>query len=536
MSKKVSILILLFIGLQTTIFAQDNAKDEVRVVAWNIEHLAENDGEGCVARTEADYEKLRSFAATMDADVVALQEVESAKAVARVFPADSWIIVMSDRPDSGSYECRGSGRPSTQQKVAYAIRKGVNFEEIGSFDELALGNPGLRYGLVIRLLDGPEPIEVLNVHMKSGCFVTDYSTSDRDACETYEQQAPILDGWMEERIQNGTGFVVLGDFNHRLAEAGNRFWSDLTTMNGTANELRSSMANLRGCHPRYPAPIDHVLVGSTALKYYEEGSEAVFFFTDENMTEDDMLSDHCPVGLDLNFNLTETYPPSTAVRWTQNSAEYKLITASLYKMASENLGSLIPDNEPWVVIMDVDETLLDNSMYNYSRDVAGLSFTPESWNEWVMKEEATEVPGSKAFVELVLSMGGQIALITNRDREMDAHTWANLEKLGYPIDRTNTCIMGRSQEDRASVENPGIVNDKDLRRNDILTGESSYCWESHSSAKRNWNRPLAVVMQVGDNIKDFLFTTQENVNLDEFLQLQGREILILPNAMYGSWD
>lgn len=205
-------------------------------------------------------------------------------------------------------------------------------------------------------------------------------------------------------------------------------------------------------------------------------------------------------------------------------------------MASENLESLIPDNEPWVVIMDVDETLLDNSMYNYSRDVAGLSFTPESWNEWVMKEEATEVPGSKAFVELVLSMGGQIALITNRDREMDTHTWANLEKLGYPINRINTCIMGRSQEDRASVENPGIVNDKDLRRNQILTGESSYCWESHPSAKRNWNRSLAVVMQVGDNIKDFLFTTQENVNLDEFLQLQGREILILPNAMYGSWD
>ena len=90
----------------------------------------------------------------------------------------------------------------------------------------------------------------------------------------------------------------------------------------------------------------------------------MFFFTDENMTEEEMLSDHCPVGLDLNFNLSENYPPSTAVRWTQNSAEYKLITASLYKMAMRNLEANIPENEPWVVFMDVDETILDNSAYN----------------------------------------------------------------------------------------------------------------------------------------------------------------------------
>jgi hypothetical protein len=55
------------------------------------------------------------------------------------------------------------------------------------------------------------------------------------------------------------------------------------------------MENIRGCHPRYPAPIDHVLVGSVALNYYKEGSGQVFYFTDKTMTEDDMLSDHCDV-------------------------------------------------------------------------------------------------------------------------------------------------------------------------------------------------------------------------------------------------
>ncbi len=534
MSKKIIFIFLLTVVFNSSALAQSSSED-LRIVAWNIEHLAENDGEGCVARNESDYQALRDFAATMNADVVALQEVENEAAVARVFPLDEWEILLSERPDTNPYECRGSGRPSTQQKVAYAIRKGVSYEFIESFDELAIGNPGLRHGLVIRLTGTPEPVDVMNVHMKSGCFVDDYSTSNRDACETFEDQVPILDGWMEERIQNGTGFIVLGDFNHRIVELGNRLWSDLTTMDGSPVELRSSMENIRGCHPRYPAPIDHVVVGSTALDYYKEGSEQVFFFTDENMTEDEMLSDHCPVGLDLMLS-ANTFLPSSAVQWTQNSAEYHLITASLYEMAKINLLDNVPQNEPWVVIMDVDETLLNNSPYNYSRDVAGLSFTPESWNEWVMKEEATAVPGSLDFVELILSTGGKLAMVTNRDREMDDYTWSNLEKLGFPITRSNSCILGRNDADRNSVGDPGIINDKDLRRNQILEGSASDCWANHPEAQSEWNQTFKLVMQVGDNIKDFYQTTQENVDLEAFLERQGKDILVLPNAMYGSWD
>jgi predicted secreted acid phosphatase len=296
------------------------------------------------------------------------------------------------------------------------------------------------------------------------------------------------------------------------------------------------MENIRGCHPRYPAPIDHVLVGSVALNYYKEGSGQVFYFTDETMTEDDMLSDHCPVGLELHFNNPESFPPSSAVRWTQNSAEYSIITASLYEMATANFEAHIPKNKAWVVFMDVDETLLNNSAYNYSRDVAGLSFTPESWNAWVMKEEASAVPGAKEFVEHVLSSGGQLALITNRDRVMDEYTWSNLEKLGFPITRSNTCILGRNEADKEAVGKTGIINDKDLRRNQVLSGEASDCWAAHPQAKEAWNQSFSLVMQVGDNIKDFYQTTQQNVDLDTFLKRQGKDILVLPNAMYGSWN
>ncbi len=538
-TKLINLLILFWFFAPTSVAqttSQSASADDLRFVAWNIEHLAENNGEGCVARTEQDYAKLRNFAATMDADVVALQEVESVKAVARVFPESDWEIVLSDRPSSGSYECRGSGRPSTQQRVAYAIRKGIEFEKIDSFKELALNNPGLRYGLVIRLTGTPEPVDVLNVHMKSGCFVNDYSTSDRSACETFEKQVPILDEWVEKKVEEKTAFVILGDFNHRINTPGNRFWQDLKDMEGNQINIRSSMEGVRGCHPRYPDPIDHILVGPETFKFYSEGSEDVFYFgmTPETMTEDDMLSDHCPISLDLNF--APQYPISSAVQWTQNSAEYKLITSFLYQEAQKNIKSFSENSEPWVVIMDVDETLLDNSEYNRRRDQLGLGFTPESWAVWVKEEAATEIPGSKQFVTEVLNSGGQIALITNRDRVLDNYTWSNLKSLGFPIERNNTCILGRNDQDISSVDGEEFINDKDLRRTQISDGTATSCWENYPSAKNNWNQNLRIVMQIGDNIKDFAKTTQENVDMKQFLSRQGKDILILPNAMYGSWD
>ena len=151
-------------------------------------------------------------------------------------------------------------------------------------------------------------------------------------------------------------------------------------------------------------------------------------------------------------------------------------------------------------------------------------------------EDAAAIPGSVSFVELILSTNGKIALITNRDREMDDYTWSNLKQLGFPITRENTCILGRNEADRNSVGEIGIINDKDLRRNQVLSGEATYCWDAHPQAKEAWSQPLSLVMQVGDNIKDFYQTTQQSVDLDAFLKRQGKDILILPNAMYGSWD
>ena len=71
---------------------------ELRIAAWNLEHLADADGEGCVGRTGADYEAVARQAAALNADIFALQEVENAAAVRRVFPASDWDAVVSSRP------------------------------------------------------------------------------------------------------------------------------------------------------------------------------------------------------------------------------------------------------------------------------------------------------------------------------------------------------------------------------------------------------------------------------------------------------
>ncbi|WP_312571920.1 endonuclease/exonuclease/phosphatase family protein [Brevundimonas sp.] len=80
----------------------------LKIASWNLEHLAERDGEGCSPRTEVNYAELRRHAEALDADVVAFQEVQSQAAAERVFDPAIYDVVMSTRPPSTrSGECRG---------------------------------------------------------------------------------------------------------------------------------------------------------------------------------------------------------------------------------------------------------------------------------------------------------------------------------------------------------------------------------------------------------------------------------------------
>lgn len=226
---------------------------------------------------------------------------------------------------------------------------------------------------------------------------------------------------------------------------------------------------------------------------------------------------------------------STGVKWTQQSKEFPLITSYLYQQATQSLKERQLPKTPWLVIMDVDETLLNNSDYNKRLDLTGGSYTSDSWRAWVQEKNATAIPGAIEFVKTVIELGGQLAFVTNRNHLDDGDTWQNLVSVGFPIDAQNTCLTGKRPQDKKAIDHKNIINDKDLRRNEFTSGKATQCWVKDKALKTLWNQDFTLVMQVGDNIEDIAQTTQKNANISALLQRQAQDILILPNAMYGSW-
>lgn len=502
------------------------------VATWNVEHLASPISDGCRPRTQDELTKLKAYAASLNADIVAMQEVASVAAVQQVFPADDWQIRISDRPDNEPYECRGNGLTSTQQKVAFAVRKDITIQEVDTLEAFGLEMRGLRHGLEMTVSSPFGELTILNLHMKSGCFVDDYARAaqgdgrNKEACQIYAQQAPILDAWVEEQEKSGKPYMMLGDFNHRLSAPFNSVTRMLNTnSDGSVSTLENTTANMMGCHPRYPAPIDHIFVGNIT----EPGTtkDIVNHHFDDM---DNMLSDHCAITLTMT---PDTLPLTQAVKWQRISKEYPYITRSIYELATQNLKAMDKPKGDWAVVMDVDETILDNSYYQVERDKSGTGFKSATWAEWVSREDATLVPGAKGFMEAVLAEGGKLALVTNRNRSQDSSTWNNLLKVGLPLTSDNTCLMGRVPEDKQAMGQPGIINDKDLRRQQVTDGSAS-CYKDAASRHSDFGKHQ-IFMQVGDNIEDFKGILQHSVDITKLMESAEGKLVLLPNPMYGSW-
>ena len=277
---------------------------ELKVATWNVEHLAYPSDIGCRPRNKGELADMQDYVKRVNADIFALQEVGSEEAVRQLFPADQWQIVMSPRNDSEFYTCRRSGNTSTQQKIAFAVKHAIEINSVNGISELALNRPGLRYGLEVNVASPLGPIAILNVHMKSGCFVDNYSRADSDACQTFAKQAPILDAWIEAKEKEKQAYMVLGDFNHRLTARYNHLTRQLfDNTDGSASSLVNTSSNMIGCHPYYPAPIDIIFVGQMPenIEMSLLTSKAHNF---ENMEPKEMLSDHCAVSLSIPMSAT----------------------------------------------------------------------------------------------------------------------------------------------------------------------------------------------------------------------------------------
>jgi 5'-nucleotidase (lipoprotein e(P4) family) len=200
------------------------------------------------------------------------------------------------------------------------------------------------------------------------------------------------------------------------------------------------------------------------------------------------------------------------VRWFRTSAERRALYLQGYRVATERLPQLAAGRaaDTWAVILDADETVLDNGAYQQERAALDSAYTPESWRRWVDRRAAAALPGAAAFVAAVRAAGGRPVIVTNRDAQECEATRDNLRAVGITVD---------------AVLCKGTTSDKNPRFAEVARGAAGL-------------PPLAVVMWVGDNIQDFPALTQRTTRgaPDAAFAEFGSRFVLLPNPMYGSWE
>lgn len=220
-------------------------------------------------------------------------------------------------------------------------------------------------------------------------------------------------------------------------------------------------------------------------------------------------------------------PALHSTLWTQTSAGYRAAALQTYRLAGQSLKralrdptwSALVDTEetdgPPAIILDVDETVLDNSAYNARRLRVGEGYTSESWARWVEEAAAPPVPGALAFVLGADDVGVSIYYVTNRDAELEEATLRNLLATGFPVDSAGERLMMRG-------ERPGWGSDKRSRRLAVAADHR-------------------VVLLIGDDLNDLASGVRTSPQayreaLDRYDERFGKDWFMLPNPTYGSWE
>lgn len=221
-----------------------------------------------------------------------------------------------------------------------------------------------------------------------------------------------------------------------------------------------------------------------------------------------------------------------ATYWTQKAVEYKANSYGLYMLAEVRLDQGLADKKwtaltaaeqgdgyegkPPAVILDLDETVMDNSGYQAWTVKANTGFSGKTWTEYVNSETSGAIPGSLEFIKYAVSKGVAVFYISNRKDFEEKATIANLKALGYPVDDSgaNVLTRGEKEEWKKSAKSP--------RRMAVAA--------THR-----------VLLNIGDNLADF--TDDSDGTPDERLavykknqDMWGKQWIMIANPTYGSWE
>jgi acid phosphatase len=206
--------------------------------------------------------------------------------------------------------------------------------------------------------------------------------------------------------------------------------------------------------------------------------------------------------------------PTNGVHWARTAAEHRGIFLQTYRAAADRVRELGVERPrwSWAVILDADETVLDNSEYQRRLAERRARFDVNTWNDWVREAAADSLPGAAGFIRTVRELGGRVAIVTNRDEEVCDETRSNLQRLAIAVDVVLCQAPGESG--------------KNGRFRSVREGTTGTALP-----------PLDVIVYVGDNIQDFPEQTQQLRNaLPAAYDNFGRTWFLLPNPMYGSWE
>jgi len=308
-----------------------DAEPGLALASWNLEHLAAADGAGCRPRGKDEYAALRRIGERLDADVVALQEVENEAAVARVFDPAVYDIVVSGHQQPRPDHCRGfPGQRRTAQHTGFAINRtrldalGLRYRTLPP--DRDIGVDAGRWAARVAIEPRSDPhnkgirLELMSLHLKSGCGWGRLDGRDvrRKQCRALRRERGMLEQWIDARAAADMPFVLAGDFNRQLDQPNDDFWRAID--DGEVCRWRPDRALGRRCQPgtvrldpdadlrlanagipfryahnaRFPYALDHFVLGGAASEWIVGGSYSALGYGAEPPP-----SDHHPIRIVL---------------------------------------------------------------------------------------------------------------------------------------------------------------------------------------------------------------------------------------------
>jgi 5'-nucleotidase (lipoprotein e(P4) family) len=203
-----------------------------------------------------------------------------------------------------------------------------------------------------------------------------------------------------------------------------------------------------------------------------------------------------------------------ATVWMQASAEYRALCYQAFNLAKMNLDAFLAGykgSKPVAVVVDADETVIDNSAYEAWLIGRNSGYSSKTWTPWMAAAQAVAIPGAKEFLNYAAGKKVEIYYITNRKMVGLEGTRKNLAALGFPF-----------------------VDDKHL----LLRTKSSDKQERRDMVAKD----CEIAFFMGDNLNDFMSVFAKKSVADRFAETDkikddwGKKFIVLPNPTYGEWE